>query len=127
MLGDKLKAIALETNPDLSIVDVEVLLLKDGVLTIELDCSNGKIVITSDDSIGHRVLDEGDLLEFWPNCALTNGWLYEIGSGGWKDLEATRGGFLSGDSEELSEYLVVTENTCVNLISYKKPRVSYVT
>ena len=122
-----MKAIVLETNPDVKILDVQVLILKDGLLNIELECSSGKIVITSENSIGHRVLDEGDLIEFWPKCALTNGWLYEMGSGGWKDLEATRSGFLSEESNELREYLLVTENTCVNLISYKRPRVSYVT
>ena len=32
---------------------------------------------------GHRVLDEGDLLEFWPECSAPNGCIFKVLSGGW--------------------------------------------
>lgn len=72
---------------------------------------------------GFRVLDEGDLLEFWPACSLDNGWVFEIMSGGWFDLELTRSGFLKEKGIGLNEYLVVTQNRCVSVLSDAEPNV----
>lgn len=94
-------------------------------LTVEVSTPSGIIVIRSRTDIAHRVMDEGDLLDFWPMCSLDNGWLYEIHSGGWKDLELTREGFLSGDRKDLREIFVVSANTCVNFIALKVPTITY--
>ena len=72
---------------------------------------------------GFRVLDEGDLLEFWPDCSMSIGWLHEITSGGWFDLEKNRSGFLSSDSSDIIEYLIVGVNYCVRILAWEKPRV----
>src|SRR5687768_14309645 len=40
--------------------------------------------------IGFRALDERDLGEFWPEYSEPNGWLWEVRSGGWVDVEKTR-------------------------------------
>jgi len=44
--------------------------------------------------IGFRVLDEGNLLEFWPDCSSANGRLFEILAGGWLAQESVRPGIL---------------------------------
>lgn len=67
---------------------------------------------------GFRVLDEGDLLEFWPVCS--GGWLHEITAGGWLDQERLRSGFLSGD-RALKEYLVSGADKCLNVLAWEAP------
>ena len=65
---------------------------------------------------GFRVLDEADLLEFWTECSLSNGWAYEISEGGWFALESSREGFLSGANAKPREFLVVSQNECVSVM-----------
>jgi hypothetical protein len=52
-----------------------------------------------------------------------NGWLHRIDQGGWRALESTRDGFLSGLDERLAEYLVVGQNDCLNVLSRAEPEV----
>lgn len=76
---------------------------------------------------GFRVLDEGDLLEFWPTCSWSSGgWLWEVHEGGWFDFESTRPGFIYMKYEGASEYLVTGENECVSVISYDHPVITTV-
>ena len=70
---------------------------------------------------GFRVLDELDLTEFWTQCNLMDGWLFEVCSGGWKDLELQRPAFLSGQNEWVKEYLIVGLNECVSVLSKEHP------
>ena len=107
--------------------DVAVVLFKDGDLLVEVETDASPIVIRAKKPIGYRVLDEGDLIEFWPTCSLANGWLHKILVGGWMELESTREGFLSSDQKELGEWLIVTENTCVSIICHQRPTVQYTT
>ncbi|BBI69588.1 hypothetical protein PKHYL_37790 [Psychrobacter sp. KH172YL61] len=51
------------------------------------------------DIIGFRVLDNGNLVEFW-NDDCPNGWLWEVSDGGWFDLEKQREGFVTGYVEK---------------------------
>ncbi len=75
--------------------------------------------------VGFRVLDEGDLLEFWPTCSFPNGgWLWEIHEGGWFDFESTRPGFVGIKYEGPSEFLVLGENECVSVTSHDRPVVT---
>ena len=46
--------------------------------------------------IGFRVLDERDLMEFWPECSSSNGRLFEISAAGWLAQELSRPGSLIG-------------------------------
>lgn len=74
---------------------------------------------------GFRVLDEGDLLEFWPTCSWTRGgWLWRIEEGGWFAFESSRPGFTSEKYKGTNEYLVVGANECVSVISRHAPEVT---
>lgn len=71
---------------------------------------------------GVRVLDEGDLLEFWPACSAPSGRVFRIHSGGWRDQEAHRGGFLMQHTQpEIPEYFVAGDNECVSVFSHDPP------
>jgi hypothetical protein len=84
------------------------------VATVRFDCV-----------AGFRVLDEGDLLEFWPKCSFPNGeWLWEIHEGGWFDFESTWPGFIGMKYEGASEFLVLGENVYVSVISHDRPVVT---
>ena len=74
---------------------------------------------------GHRVLDEGDLLEFWPECSAPNGVIFKVTSGGWFEQECQRQGFLKRDTQpEMPEYFITGENACVSVLSYTPPELS---
>jgi len=71
---------------------------------------------------GVRVLDEGDLLEFWPACSTPAGRVFRIHSGGWRDQEAQRGGFLMQHTQPgIPEYFVTGDNECVSVFSHEPP------
>jgi len=93
-------------------------------LTVTVIIDGEKIDISFDSPSGYRVLDEGDLLEFWPSCSTNNGWLYEITIGGWLDQERKRKGFVSGARTEVKEYFIIGCNYCVNVFGWEAPSVS---
>jgi hypothetical protein len=64
---------------------------------------------------GFRVLDEGDLLEFWPACS--NSWLYKITAGGWLEQECLRPGFVARETKNVLEFFIAGVNACVSVIS----------
>jgi hypothetical protein len=71
---------------------------------------------------GFRVLDEHDLLHYWPTCSTPNGWIYEIGSGGWLSEEIARGSLVSS-IPGVREYLVTGEEDCVSVLTLEAPTV----
>ena len=71
--------------------------------------------------IGFRVLDEGYLLDFWPECSVLNGWLFEILSGGWLSHEANI--FLVDLNPKATEYFIAGDNDCLSVISNAAPSV----
>jgi hypothetical protein len=73
---------------------------------------------------GFRVLDEGDLLEFWGGDRAPGSVLFQVESGGWLDLESQRPGFASTQRESVTEFLVATNTTCVNVLAIEPPQVS---
>ena len=75
------------------------------------------------DIVGFRLLDEGDLLEFWPACSAHNGWLFEIHMNGWFDLESLRPGFIRDRSLNIFEYFIASQGGCVNVLSASRPQV----
>ncbi len=94
------------------------------VLAVQLT-SPGDGVIASlefEDVVGFRLLDEGNLLEFWPNCSSAHGWLFRIERGGWFDQELTRKGFLHDKSTGICEYFVASQNDCINVLAGTPPR-----
>ena len=76
---------------------------------------------------GFRVLDEGDLLEFWPTCSSPNGWVFQIIEGGWFDQERQRTGFIRGDIKEIKEYLITGVDDCVSVFAWSPPNIHLLT
>ena len=72
---------------------------------------------------GFRMLDEGDLLEFWPACSKEKGWLFAIDENGWLDFELSRAGFLQDKGQGSVEYFIASQNRCVSVISSAAPNV----
>lgn len=95
-------------------------------LTITLNFSkkDNPVYVTFENIIGFRVLDEGDLLEFWDNDLRLNSWFWNIEKGGWTDLERSRNGFISGLHNDSTEYLILGINDCISIIANDKPKVS---
>ncbi len=80
--------------------------------------------VVFNDVIGFRVLDERDLLEYWPTCSTPNGWLFEITGGGWLSQESRREGCLIATiTPDAKEYLVTGEDDCVSVICRTGPAV----
>ena len=75
------------------------------------------------DPVGFRVLDERDLLEFWPTYSEPNGWLYEVESGGWIELEMMRDGLVSKSfMPKIKEYFLV-DDKCISVICIEPPEI----
>ena len=113
--------VALPENRSSEIVNLE---FDIDTLTIVVLSDGYKLDVTFDSPSGFRVLDEGDLLEFWPTCSLPNGWLFEIKSQGWLEQESKRSGFLSAQNSEIKEYFVVGTNYCVNILGWEDPEIA---
>lgn len=80
------------------------------------------LIVEFIDTIGFRVLDERDLLEYWPECSTPNGGLFEIIVGGWLSQEANReGSLISAMNPEAKEYLITGGDDCVSVICRNEP------
>ncbi|MEC7264448.1 MAG: hypothetical protein VXW38_11960 [Bacteroidota bacterium] len=97
-------------------------------LTITLTMPGKKkmIYLTFENIYGFRLLDEGDLLEFWDSNTGTKGFLWKVESGGWLDLEKNRGGFVSGHNRDIQEYLVKGINECASVLTSKGPAIDII-
>lgn len=73
---------------------------------------------------GFRVLDEGDLLEYWRGNRAQESFLLEIETGGWLDLEAQRSGFVSTQRKDVTEYLVAGDEACVSVLAIEQPQIT---
>jgi hypothetical protein len=98
-----------------------------GGLVVTLTSGGDKKVVTVkfDDVVGFRLLDEGDLLEFWPSCAKEKGWLFLIQEHGWFDLEKTRAGFLRETGHSIYEYFIASQNGCLSILSSGIPDINF--
>lgn len=92
-------------------------------LTIGLsDEGKNSILVVFQGPFGFRVLEEGDLLEYWPSCSSPNGWAFRIIEGGWMEKEKEREGFLSGQTREgMKEYFFTGVSECVSVLSEDEP------
>lgn len=108
-------------------VDVTHVRLEWGELVVMLMSGGDKkaVIVKFGEVAGFRLLDEGDLLEFWPVCAGTNGWLFQINANGWFDHEATRPGFIREQGLGLSEYFIAGQNSCIVCYQMRHPRSKY--
>mgnify|MGYP001278424674 CR=1 FL=1 len=76
------------------------------------------------DVMGHRVLDEGDLLEFWPVCSRPRGSIFQIQAGGWLAQESNREGFLLHHMQpDICEYFVNGSGACVCVLTQSAPEI----
>jgi hypothetical protein len=77
-------------------------------------------------SRGFRYLDEGDLLPYWSNMAFDNSTylVHEIKRGGWAEQEE-KNGMLNTTAAfgPPREWLIVSSNGCLNVISTDEPLV----
>ena len=90
--------------------------------TFVLDLNTGfEFVIEFSKVIGFRVLDEAYLNEFWPECSISNGWIFEIHSGGW--LTQKSNNLLANMNPKATEYFISGCNNCLNVISNSVPSV----
>lgn len=86
-------------------------------LLVFMDGGDSEFAVSFEAVLGFRVLDERDLMEFWPACSTPEGWLFEVSEGGWLSLEKSRGGFLSSSMGfAVREYLVTGEDECVSVL-----------
>ena len=113
--------IRIKGNPEILHINYDLWRL---IITLRLNEQKEPVYVTFENVIGFRVLDEGDLLEFWNNEKRTTGWIWEIEQGGWFELEKSRNGFVSGYSKNTVEYLVVGINECVSVIGKSMPVIS---
>ena len=92
------------------------------VLRVTLDFASGDdpVCVEFRGVRGFRVLDEGDLLEFWDPETRPAGWIWKVHGGGWRDLETSRSGFLSGD-RDYAEFLVLGNDDCVSVFAEAEP------
>jgi len=80
------------------------------------------VIIEFAEVLAFRVLDERDLMEFWPICSTPNGGLFEIKSGGWLSQEAARpGSLVAAVNPDAKEYLVTGEDDCVSVLTRTPP------
>lgn len=108
--GESIEVINIDFNIEILVVTVQI----DGY----------KIDVEFDSPAGYRVLDEGDLLEFWPYCSSNNGWLFEILGDGWLHQEKERKGFLSAANVEIKEYFIIGCNYCIGIFAWEDPSVA---
>ena len=95
-----------------------------GSLRLSLQFADAaEVAIEFDGVCGFRVLDEGDLLEFWAPETRPNGWLWRVEDGGWRALEAQRDGFILGQDTTCQEFLVVGQDECVGILARHDPTV----
>lgn len=74
------------------------------------------------DVFGFRVLDERDLTEFWNTYSEPNGWLWEVRSGGWHDLERKRTTFNPGEFVSMLREFLVVDDKCVSVLCRDAPK-----
>lgn len=104
--------------PEIADIHYDLWLL---MVTLRFENIDNPVYVTSNAPRGFRVLDEGDLLEFWNNETRPKGWLWGVKSGGWYDLEKYRSGFVSGVTGGYTEYLILGENDCLSVITNDEP------
>ena len=78
--------------------------------------------IVFDNPRGFKMLDEGDMCNYWEDAKMINNWLFEIESGGWLDTEDAAGGF-SSKALGFKEFLVASSDDCVSVISNCEPEI----
>ena len=106
-----------------STVDIDEIAFDKECLNIAVKSKSWSIKVHFDAIYGFRVLDEGDLGEFWSECNLKTGWCFEVIDDGWNALEKTREHFITGKLYQPREYLIIGLNECVSVLAFEQPKV----
>ena len=113
---DAVKVTALRWNADEATV-IEVISKRSG----------RRCRIEFRDDVGLRILGELDLASMWmgqPRAALKSTWLFQVGAGGWFDLESTRDDFHLKHEPPAGEFLIAGYQECVSVLSRREPVVT---
>ena len=97
-----------------------------GRLTINVKSLDGSLMVTATfpEVAGFRVLDEGDLLEFWQGFSSKEDWIFRVIEGGWFEQEGQRSGFIRRDVKAISEFMITGVDDCVSVLAWAAPEVS---
>jgi len=116
-----IEARPLEGSPELLSVNYDLWTLRMS-LTFQ---PNQIVYVDFEEVEGFRVLDEGQLLEFWDKESKDH-WVFEVLSNGWLAAESSRetAPFISEDGR-LKEYLVAGCNECVSILAFDHPKITY--
>ena len=83
---------------------------------------NVRLVLRFESVRAFRVVDELDLLDYWQaGYPTSTSLVWQVESGGWLDHERTVHGRFLGLADEAEEYLIVTGDACVSVISSEPP------
>ncbi len=108
-----------DSSPEIFNINYDLWTLK---ITLGFNDIDRPIYVIFKNVIGFRVLDEGNLLEFWDKDVRVPGWIWKIESGGWFELEKIRNGFLAQHhGKSHNEYLVTGINDCVSVLAESEP------
>lgn len=91
-------------------------------LTVRFAAGEPPVYVTFSAPNGFRVLDEGNLNEFWSDTARSPGWIWRVSAGGWLDQESQRRGFVR-EMTPGDEYLVLGQNDCISVVATSPPRI----
>lgn len=114
----------IEQIPDFIAINYDEWLLRV-ILSFQANHTVQRVYIDFNNIIGFRLLDEGNLVEFWQDDC-PQGWLWQVLQGGWYDLEYQRQGFITAmiygnDKNKPLEFLVLSQNSCVSVITFNQP------
>ncbi|TPG31354.1 hypothetical protein [Flavobacterium pectinovorum] len=108
-----------DTFPEIINLNYDLWTLK---ITLDFKDISQPIYIIFKNVVGFRVLDEGNLLEFWNPDIRVPGWIWKVESGGWFELEKLRSGFLTQyHTNSHNEFLILGINDCISVISESDP------
>ncbi|MBO2591354.1 hypothetical protein [Shewanella algae] len=106
----------------------ELLLVNYDLWTLRLTFSfqpNQVVYVDFQEVEGFRVLDEGQLLEFWGKESKDH-WVFEVLANGWLAVESSRETAPAiTEGGQLKEYLVAGINECVSVMAFDHPKITY--
>jgi hypothetical protein len=122
---EKVRAEALNSNFSFT-QGIEIFRIERIPDTLKIYVSGGQgelgCLVTFNAPFGFRVLDERDLLEYWPVCSTGAGWMFHILSGGWMDQDRKRSGSLMLETyPDIREYFIPSMGDCVSVLSDEAP------
>jgi hypothetical protein len=110
--------------PDLIKLDLQYEQIPTNVIAIvESLETNARAEVVFKNIEGLRVLDEGNLMEYWNEKTSSKGWLWEILEGGWLEQEIKNGGTstLRIESKSIKEYFIAGSAMCLNVLCKSEP------